>query len=83
MKVGSINTSLNCRPIGFSANEQGVAKTDGTAFSSHAQGQVNLSIEKKYELAKQIIAAQSQMIESLQKQIKTGLPSSNILNRYA
>ena len=83
MKVG-LNTSLNCRPIGFSANEQNVARNaNSTAFSSQTPVQPNLSIEKKYELAKQIIAAQGQMIEKLQRQVKTGLPSSNILNKYA
>jgi len=84
MKVG-LNTALNCQPLRFTAEEQNKQKnnlTANTSFSSNAQEKPALPIEKKYELAKQVIVAQNQMIENLKKEKQTGLSPSNLLNIY-
>lgn len=82
MKVG-LNSTLNCQPLRYGAKpkEKG-AERSSTSFKS-VRNNNKLSLEEKYELAKQVIAAQSLMIEKMQKQNKTGLPSTNFLNQYA
>lgn len=82
MKVG-LNSALNCQPLRYGAKpkEKGSDRSS-TSFKS-VQNNNKMSLEEKYELAKQVIAAQSLMIERMQKQNRTGLPSSNFLNQYA
>ena len=82
MKVG-INTTLSCQPLRMGAKQKEKnADRASTSFKS-VRNNSKVSLEEKYELAKQVIAAQSLMIEKMQKQAKTGLPSSNMLNQYA
>lgn len=84
MKVG-LNSGLNCQPMRFKKNERSEQEfvNNSASFKSVNAAQSNMSINEKYELAKRIIAAQGQIIESLQKQSLSGLPASNLLNRFA
>ena len=83
MKVG-LNTALNCQPLRFAAKtKEKSAERAATSFKSVRNTNNKVSLEEKYELAKQVIAAQSLMIDNMQKQAKTGLPASNMLNKYA
>ena len=85
MKVG-LNSALNCQPMRFLQKEQSVPQknpNNTTAFRSTTSDRQAMSINEKYELAKEIIAAQDMVISSLQRQLKTGLPASNLLNKFA
>lgn len=85
MKVGLIS-ALNCQPMRFRQKEQSVQQknpNNATTFRSTTPEKQTMSVNEKYELAKEIIAAQDKVITSLQSQLKTGLPASNLLNKYA
>ena len=77
----------NCQPIKFGAEnkmDKDKAKNKSTVFAAQNlnAAESKMPLTQKYELAKEIIAAQKEMICSLQKQVQTGLPKTNILNKY-
>ena len=85
MKVG-LNTRLTCQPIRYTSNNDQTdskVNNNATTFKSKNMEQVSLSVNEKYEIAKQIIAAQTLRISELQKQVATGLPKTNFVNVYS
>ena len=85
MKVG-LNSAITCQRMRFGIGEQSVPKRTNnasTTFKSTINTKPPMSVNEKYELAKQIIVAQNQIIDSLRRQdtSKKEFPSSNLLNK--